>query len=59
MKQPQGERRDDREVYEPPAFRRIRLVPEEVAAGNCKSVQVAPNVCRQAGGILKNFTIGS
>jgi len=50
---------DRREAYEPPGLRRIRLVPEEVAAGNCKSVQVAPNVCRQAGGILKNFTIGS
>lgn len=56
-KAPAGQ--DRREAYEPPGFRRIRLVPEEVAAGNCKSVQVAPNVCRQAGGILKNFTIGS
>jgi hypothetical protein len=53
------EQPETREPYEPPVVRRIRLVPEEVAAGNCKSVQVAPNVCRQAGGILKNFTIGS
>lgn len=48
-----------REPYDPPAIRRIKLVPEEVAAGNCKAVQVFPNVCRQPGGILKNFTIGS
>ena len=59
MKHKATERPDEREPYEAPSFRRIRLVPEEVAAGNCKSVQVAPNVCRQAGGILKNFTIGS
>lgn len=48
-----------RQPYEPPGIRRIKLVPEEVAAGNCKAVQVFPNVCRQPGGILKNFTIGS
>jgi hypothetical protein len=48
-----------RQAYEPPAIRRIKLVPEEVAAGNCKAIQVFPNVCRQPGGILKNFTIGS
>jgi hypothetical protein len=48
-----------RQAYEPPVIRRIKLVPEEVAAGNCKAIQVFPNVCRQPGGILKNFTIGS
>ena len=59
MKLKGQDRRAAREPYESPAIRRIKLVPEEVAAGNCKAVQVFPNVCRQPGGILKNFTIGS
>jgi hypothetical protein len=56
---PEQDPKRGREPYEAPAIRRIKLVPEEVAAGNCKAVQVFPNVCRQPGGILKNFTIGS
>jgi hypothetical protein len=56
---PKPPERASRLPYEAPAVRRIKLIPDEVAAGNCKAVQVFPNVCRQAGGILKNFTIGS
>lgn len=59
MKRRDREQQSAREPYEPPAIRRIKLIPEEVAAGNCKAVEVFPNVCRQPGGILKNFTIGS
>jgi len=33
--------------YEPPRVRKIKLVPGEMAVSNCKSTQVAPNVCKK------------
>jgi hypothetical protein len=50
-----------REAYEPPRIVRVRLVADEVAVGNCKSVRVGPPgtlVCNN-GGVLVNRTIGS
>ena len=50
-----------REAYEPPRIVRVRLLADEVAVGNCKSVAVGPpgaRVCNN-GGVLVNKTIGS
>jgi hypothetical protein len=47
-----------RQPYEPPEIRRIKVVPEELAAAACKKVRISNNVCR-VGGKLVNKTIGS
>jgi hypothetical protein len=50
-----------REPYEPPRIVRVRLVAEEMAAGNCKAVRVGgPGslVCNN-GGVFVNLQIGS
>jgi hypothetical protein len=50
-----------REAYEPPRIVRVRLLPDEVAVGNCKSSAVGPpgaRVCNN-GGVFVNKTIGS
>lgn len=51
----------DRQAYEPPRIVRVRLVADEVAVGNCKSVRVGPPgtlVCNN-GGVFVARTIGS
>jgi len=35
-----------REPYEPPQIRRIKIIPEELAAAGCKRIMITPNVCR-------------
>jgi len=47
-----------KQTYEPPAIRKVKLVPDEMAVTHCKSVQIAPDVCRR-GVIVTNKTIGS
>jgi hypothetical protein len=50
-----------REAYEPPRILRVRLVADEIAVGNCKSLRVGPPgtlVCNN-GGVFVNKTIGS
>ena len=47
-----------RKPYEPPVIRRIKIVPEELAAAACKKVRISDNVCR-VGGKLVNKLIGS
>ncbi len=50
-----------REAYEPPRIVRVRLVADEIAVGNCKSLRVGPPgslVCNN-GGVFVNKTIGS
>ncbi|HEY5908761.1 MAG TPA: hypothetical protein VIZ31_12010 [Vicinamibacteria bacterium] len=50
-----------REAYEPPRIVRVRLVADEIAVGNCKSLRVGPVgslVCNN-GGVFVNKTIGS
>jgi hypothetical protein len=47
-----------KEPYEPPRIRKVKLVAGEVAVAHCKSIQIAPNVCRR-GAIVTNKTIGS
>ncbi len=47
-----------REPYEPPAVRKVKLVPDEVAVTGCKSNMIAPTVCHN-GSRLVNFTRGS
>jgi hypothetical protein len=44
--------------YEPPRIRRIKLAGDELAVAHCKSIQVAPLVCKK-GAVLFNKTIGS
>ena len=48
----------EKEPYEPPRIRKVKLVAGEVAVVHCKSVQLAPNVCRR-GTVVTNKTIGS
>jgi hypothetical protein len=49
-----------REPYEPPRIVRVRIVADEIAVGNCKSVVLpgTPNVCNN-GGVITPRTIGS
>jgi len=50
-----------REPYEPPRIVRVKLVADEMAAGNCKSVRVGgPGslVCNNTG-VFVNRQIGS
>jgi hypothetical protein len=47
-----------KEPYEPPRIRKVKLVAGEVAVAHCKSIQIAPNVCRR-GAVVTNKTIGS
>jgi hypothetical protein len=47
-----------KEPYEPPAVRKVKLVPDEVAVTGCKSNMVAATVCRN-GSLLTNFNRGS
>jgi hypothetical protein len=47
-----------REPYEPPAVRKVKLVPDEVAVTGCKSNMIGLNVCRN-GSRLVNFSRGS
>ncbi len=44
--------------YEPPRIRKIKIVPEELAAAACKKIKVSGNVCR-IGSKLVNKQIGS
>jgi Zn finger protein HypA/HybF involved in hydrogenase expression len=48
----------EKEPYEPPRIRKVKLVAGEVAVVHCKSVQLATNVCRR-GAVVTNKTIGS
>jgi hypothetical protein len=50
--------RPSRQPYEPPLIRKVKLVPGEVAVAGCKSVRIAPNVCRRGVQIIAR-TIGS
>jgi hypothetical protein len=50
--------RPPRQPYEPPLVRKVKLLPGEVAVAGCKSVRIAPNVCRR-GAQLISRTIGS
>jgi hypothetical protein len=47
-----------KEPYEPPRIRKVKLVAGELAVAHCKSVQVAPNVCKKGIGLFAK-TIGS
>jgi len=47
-----------RQPYEPPEIRKIKIVPEEIAAAACKKTQIGPNTCR-VGSKLINKQIGS
>ena len=58
MDDPQGRRRHDKEPYETPQVRKVKLVPDELAAGACKKQQVFPEFCNK-GGIIVNRQIGS
>jgi hypothetical protein len=49
---------DRRLPYEPPRLRKIRIVPEELAAGGCKVTGPSFRTCRQGGKIV-NRTHGS
>jgi len=51
-------RRPNRQPYEPPAVRKVKLVAGEIAVAGCKSVQVAPSFCRKGTQIFMR-TIGS
>ena len=37
---------DLRQPYEPPRIRKIKIVPEELAAAACKKTMVNGNTCR-------------
>jgi hypothetical protein len=37
---------DSRQPYEPPRIRKIKIVPEELAAAACKKTMVNGNTCR-------------
>jgi hypothetical protein len=37
---------DSREPYEPPRIRKIKIVPEELAAAACKKTMVITTICR-------------
>jgi hypothetical protein len=49
---------DRRLPYEPPRLRKIRIVPEELAAGGCKVTGPSTRTCRQGQKIV-NRTHGS
>jgi hypothetical protein len=48
----------DKEAYETPRVRKVKLVPDELAVGACKKQQVAAQFCNK-GGIIVNRDIGS
>jgi hypothetical protein len=48
----------EKEAYETPRVRKVKLVPDELAVGACKKQQVAPQFCNK-GGIIVNRDIGS
>ena len=58
MDDQQGRRRGEKEPYETPHVRKVKLVPDELAVGACKKQQVFPEFCNK-GGIVVNRTIGS
>jgi hypothetical protein len=39
-------RQDSREPYEPPRIRKIKIVPEELAAAACKKTMESGKMCR-------------
>jgi len=49
---------DEKEPYEPPVVRKVKLVPDEVAVTGCKTNMVTPSICRN-GNVLTNFSQGS
>jgi hypothetical protein len=49
---------DEKEPYEPPVVRKVKLVPDEVAVTGCKSNMVTTTICRN-GSVLVNFSRGS
>jgi hypothetical protein len=53
-------KRPEREPYEPPQIRRVKLEADELAVAGCKSESVGgnPNLCRR-GAVIVNRTIGS
>ncbi len=50
--------KSQKKPYEPHRIRKVKLVAGEVAVAHCKSVQVAPDVCRRGIGLFAK-TIGS
>jgi hypothetical protein len=41
----QKQSRGSREPYEPPRIRKIKIIPDELAAGACKQTMIISTIC--------------
>jgi hypothetical protein len=48
-------RQNSREPYEAPRIRKIKIVPEELAAAACKKTMQSGNICRVAAKLINKF----
>jgi hypothetical protein len=44
-----------RQPYEPPRIRKIKIVPEELAAAACKKTMVTGTICNKAGKLINRL----
>ena len=46
---------DPRQPYEPPQIRKIKIVPEELAAAACKKTMVISTICNKSGKLINRL----
>ena len=46
---------DSRQPYEPPRIRKIKIVPEELAAAACKKTMITGTICNRSGKLISRL----